>query len=203
MNYTLILISICSGLLLSACSSNHQNEQRPELQVSNPKTEIFEFPIQRFSLPYDKYLNIDSNSFIYLKEAPLDTSYMVHIMVQDSKIKGVCYLVPPSYHRDLEDFSEQKHQLIFFDGFSFRLDSSQWITLKKKIIETVYQMSDSIGSKSSCFDCPSYSIIYDNKKRGTGNSKFQMEFKVFDRFIQDSILNKFIDMRKTVVRSFQ
>lgn len=183
------------ALLLSSCDSKHREKQAEKLQVDTSLMEVFEFPIKKFSLPYDGSLNNDSNSLIYVKQVPFDTSYLLHIVAKDLQIRGIGYLVLPKFHRDLEDFYDEKHQLLFFDGLSFKLDTMQWKMIKQKTNHLISTLPDTISS-SPCFDCPSYSVIFNNKKRNTGNSNQRNSFKEYDAFIRDSLLNYFYTKKK-------
>src|SRR5690606_21911539 len=111
-------------VFVSSCNNDKPSRKQSEHpQISNSNVDIFEFPIKKFSLPYNIPLKCDSNSLIFLKQVPFDTSYLVQMVSQGKNVRGVCYMVLPSYHRDLEDFYDKEHQLLFFDGFSFLLDT--------------------------------------------------------------------------------
>lgn len=192
----LVYKTLIAALLLSACHNEHKEKQAKSQPSNNPGVEVFEFPIKRFSLPYDTSLKCDSNAMIFLKEASFDTSYLLHIVKSGSKIRGVCYIVPPSYHRDLQDFYEHEHQLLFFDGFSFRLNTGQWEMLKRATNEAISKMTDSSINSSVCYDCPGYSLIYDNKRRSTVSSQLREIFKNYDTFVRDSLINPLLAKRE-------
>jgi hypothetical protein len=179
-----------------SCNSNQKHDVKsPEQTISYAAVKVFEFPIKKFSLPYNLPLRLDSNSIIYLMQVPFDTSYLLHITNQGSKQLGVCYFVLPSHHQDLEDFSDEDHELLFFDGFSFALDNKQWDMLKRKTNETILNMPDSSNSSSQCLHCPAYVLYYNNQERSTGNSKLQANFKAYDLYIRDSLIHPMLAKR--------
>src|SRR5436190_1736218 len=187
MKHLVPYIIFVAVLLSTSCSNNSIKKITEVNKIDSSNVEVFEFPIKKFSLPYDTSIRCDSNSLIYLNQTSFDTSYLLHVSKQGQNIKGVCYMVPPSYHRDLEDFYDKEHQLLFFDGISFKLDERQWQMLKKETTDVISKMLDSSRTNSLCFDCPTYAIIFDNKKRATGGKKLRESFEMYDNFIQDSL----------------
>ncbi len=181
-------------VLFTSCSNNEQDETR-KIVKDSASVQTFLFPINKFSLPYDSHLNLDSNSVIFMKEVPFDTSYLIHVRKESSVIRGVCYMILPSFHRDLEDFKDEKQKLLFFDGFSFILDSLQWETLNKKTKETLINMTDSIPTNSSCIHCPSYTLFYNHQRRATGNSKLQGNFKSYETYLREEIVDPLLKKR--------
>lgn len=179
-------------VLFNSCDNKTPDESIGVNRIDSSDIEVFEFPIKKFSLPYGIPINCDSNSLIYLNQTPFDTSYFLHVSKRGQDIIGVCYMVPQSYHRDLEDFSDREHQLLFFDGMSFKLDSRQWQMLKRETIDVISKISDSSRTNSPCFDCPTYVIMFNNKKRATGSKSLPENFKIYDTFIRDSLINYFL-----------
>jgi|CXWL01.1.fsa_nt_gi hypothetical protein len=189
-------IVIITALLFSSCNNKHKKKEAEKPQADNSQREVVEFPIKKFSLPYDVSFCSDSNSLIYLKQVPFDTSYLLHLVKHGLQIRGICYVVLPMFHRDLEDFFDETHQLLFFDGLSFKLDSMQWKMIKQKTNDLISSLPDTVSS-SPCFDCPSYSVMFDNKKRNTGNNDKRNSFKEYDIFIRDSLLLYFYTKKKS------
>lgn len=194
MKHTLnfFLTASVSFLLMASCTNTSRESQPEKSLTDSSNLGNFSSILNKFSLPHDKLVNCDSNSLIFFKLAPFDTSYLLQIDKQNYKIKGVCYIVLPSYHRDLEDFSDQNHQVLFFDGFSFALNVKEWEVLKKRTSSTILQMPDSLKSDSPCFDCVSYSLFHNRQKRSTGNRKLKEGFENYDSFIRDTIINAFL-----------
>lgn len=188
-------IVILTASLLSSCDSKHKEKQAEKPKADSSHMEVFEFPIKKFSLPYETPISSDSNSLVYLKQVPFDTSYLLHIVDQGLQIRGICYIVLPAFHRDLEDFYDVESQLLFFDGLSFKLNAMQWEMIKQKTNHLISSLPDTISS-SPCFDCPSYSVMFDNKKRNTGNRDQRNSFKEYDTFIRDSLLLYFYAKKK-------
>lgn len=194
--FRLVLTIFIVSWLLGSCDSKHDEKKSENLQSENSHMEIFDFPIKKFSLPYDISLKGDSNSLIYLKQVPFDTSYLLHIVKQDSQIRGICYVVLPTQHRDLEDFHDQEHQLLFFDGLSFRMNNKQWEAIKKQTSQLISSLPDTTKNSSPCFDCSTFSIMFNKNKRVASNSKQRLSFKEYDVFIRDSLLYYFFTKRK-------
>lgn len=184
-------------LTLSLISCSNKKNQTENAQSDNSYTEVFEFPIKKFSLPYDITYKSDSNSLIYLKQVPFDTSYLLHIVKQGLQIRGVCYIVLPTFHRDLDDSYGEKNQLIFFDGMSFVLDSTQWTQIKRRTDHLILELQGSNnGVSSPCFDCPSYSVIFGKGRENSTNSKQRDSFREYDLFVKESLLYCFYFLRK-------
>lgn len=194
-------IVIITAPLLSSCDSKNKEKQAEKSKANSSRMEVFEFPIKKFSLPYDESFSSDSNSLIYLKQVPFDTSYLLHIVKQGSQIPGICYVVLPTFHRDLEDFYDEESQLLFFDGLSFKLDAMQWEMIKQKTNHLISNLPDTIKSSSPCFDCPTYSVIFNSKKRVTGNSNQRDNFKEYDTFIRDSVINHFLTKKESRIKT--
>ncbi|MBL0267865.1 MAG: hypothetical protein IPP99_04100 [Chitinophagaceae bacterium] len=192
---------LCIGVsltiwLLSSCESKEVKDGAKKVQSGKNLTEIFEFPITRFGLPYDMPLSCDSNSLIYLRQIPFDTSYLLHFVKRGEKIQGVCYIVPPSSHRDLGDFHDEEHQLLFFDGLSFTIGTKQWEEVKKYSNRLISSLPDSIKDSSPCFDCHSFTILFNSNKRTARNNDQQRIFREYDSFIRDNFLYPFFTKRK-------
>lgn len=198
MRLQIVTFYLASAITLLACSDKKKQDDgfKKKLKNDNAYVNVIEFPLKKFSLPYDSSFNCDSNSLIYLHQAPFDTSYIVHIRKLGQNIKGVCYIMPQSYHRSFEDFSDKEHELLFFTGLSFKLDSSQWQILKRETIEAISKMTDSIKTNSPCFDCHTYAVIFNNMRRVTGNGKLSEIFKEYDTFIRDNVINYFLNLKK-------
>lgn len=197
-----IILLLCLGTLswiTYSCNINQPGEENGVSQIQDQDTlkrGDYDFPIKKFSLPYSTPIELDTNSLIFMKEKSFDTSYLLHIHKHGSTVQGVCYIVLPSFHRDLEDYYDEKNKLLFFDGFSFNLNINQWERLREKTIDAIVHMSDSIRSISTCLHCPSYSLYFNKQKRETGNSKLQENFRDYDTFILDTIIYPILAKRK-------
>jgi hypothetical protein len=179
--------------LFSSCKDDFKKVESPSIEQTN--NNVIEFPLERFNLLYKSLVASKSNNLVYLKQVPFDTSYLIHIIDEGFRVLGVCYLVLPDDHRDFEDFSDEKTQLLFFSGLSFKLDIQQWETIKKKTRFLISSFSDTTNN-SPCFDCPSYSVFFGSEKRNSRNNEQRAIFEKYDSFVRDSLLQPLYIKRK-------
>jgi hypothetical protein len=171
------------------------NTNSVKAQTSKSNIEVFEHPIQKFSLPYDTSFILDSNNLIFSKQVPFDTSYVIHLLSGKTGLLGVCYLILPSYHRDFEDYYDETSRLVFFDGFSFKLNEKDWNELKVQTREIMRTIPDTTDKPSPCFDCKSYSLFYDKRKINSMNGAMRKKFTSYDSFIYNKIIARFNSKR--------
>jgi hypothetical protein len=88
--------------------------------------------LRTFSLQISEPMVYDSNSFIFYCRSNYDTSFLIEIKKDRKNCRGVCYQVLPNYHRFMTDFANDTSRLLFFEGYSFVIDSVIWNKLTDK-----------------------------------------------------------------------
>lgn len=194
----LFVIILVSLTFLQSCSETGKDVKDKIVPVKNKAENIWviESPLKKWVPSYDSLFATDTNNFIFLKEAYNDTCFLIYIKQQDSIARGMCYILLPELHRGFEDYQDKGHELLFFEGLSFKLGNLEWNNIKKITTNTIKQMSDSVYNKSNCLHCPYYNIIFKGSQRSTGNSQLQDEFVKYETLIRINIINKFLQQKK-------
>lgn len=187
MNFIALLILF---VLVQSCNNNRQTE------LNNYRNEKIDSTFIRFGLPYSD-LTIDSNSLIFYSMRNFDTSFLVHFKKQDTGISGVYYEVLPTYHRNQKDYRSQESKLLFFEGFTFRIDTIKWQAIKRKLTFNLLQQDSSLAIKS-CTDCPKFLLAY-NYKTVHSDYKNRKNLEEFAKFLKDSCLNLFLAQRHPIL----
>jgi hypothetical protein len=167
----------------------------PESAISDTASGM-DIIVKKFSLSYPKNLNVDSNTLIYCYSKPLDTSFLIHIVKKSDQINVVYYEILPDYHRSINDFADTKSELLFFEGYSFKIDSVIWdqIKIAAQKLTTIKPTASKAGG---CADCGFCSIYYDyNFKLSDRASRPQ--YDSFTKFLRDSLLYQVINKRKPI-----
>jgi hypothetical protein len=138
--------------------------------------------LSRFSLNYKSNLICDSNSLIYYKSVPFDTSFIIHIVKEDTLFKGVCYFVPRINNQGLF-FDESSKNGFLFGGFNFILNMQEWQKIK-----TEYKNLQLLLEKKVCFDCLFMFVSTD----GHIKSGYLENKNPFDDFILKEVIHFYL-----------
>jgi hypothetical protein len=181
------------GLLVSSC-----NEKQNHTVKRDENSKAKEYWAEKFSLPVNVNVEADSTSFLFLKSAPFDTSFLLQLQVKDALVKGVYYEVLPSYHRNLNDYLDTSSKLIAFEGMSFRISSLDWnkITGNSKLIPS--SDSNDLKNEKPCADCPFYFLSYNNRMT-IGVSKNENQFEKYVAFLKNDLIYKLKTYRKPIL----
>ncbi len=156
----------------------------------------FNFIRKKFGLPYSEDYRLDSNSLVFYGTRTFDTSFLIELKQTASKVNGVYYEVLHTYHNNVNDFSIEENQLLFFEGYSFTLDTAKWEKIRA-LAQKMLTIDTSIYSNNGCRDCPEYVLCY-NLKIGKSNKENQTKYDTFYIFLKDLFLENFIQRRKLV-----
>jgi hypothetical protein len=151
--------------------------------------------IEKYSLPFDKSGEIDSSDFYFSYSGFYDTSFLLHLYKEDTSITGTLYEILPNYHRSDDDYSDEQSKLLFFEGYSFKIDSAVWNVIISNARNEFSENVDTPGKNEACNDCPFYLITYDLKIKKS-NSGNRVAFTVFAKYLKDSLLNQYIIKRQ-------
>ena len=188
MRSTLFVITILFSL--SACRNNGAGDRLLRKDTLSFRTDPI---VGKFTLPYNQQVYADSNSLIFYYTKAFDTSFLVHLRKSNDEIVGTYYQTLPEIHRDLEGYSDDDTKFLFFDGFSFVINTRIWDSIKNSASELLSK-DDSVRSKV-CFDCTSYflayntEILYDNKDN-------EIYFKKLSEYLKTTVIDKINRIRQ-------
>jgi hypothetical protein len=193
MKKVFILMSILS-LFYVGCKEESNSPQSTISPYNSSNDSLFNSVIRQFALPYPENFRLDSNTIIFYGSRPFDTSFLIHLKKETQKITGVYYEVIPTYHNDLNNYAVSASKLLFFEGYSFILDSSKWKEVKD---QTTKLLSDSttFNIKEACRDCEVYGLYYDSKSNIGNITKYRPYYK----FFKEAFLDSFILRRKPIM----
>lgn len=180
----LILVVFFALVFVPGCKSKgpYQLQER-----KHPVTLNQDALIKKFCLPYDENFLTDSNSLIFYHTQSFDTNYLIHIKYINGDVVGSYYETLPKFHRDLEGYDEKDIQILFFDGFSFKIDGKRWDNIK--FIANEMHINDSSTQSKLCFDCDSYFLAYNSRVWYDSRENSQKLTKIND-YLKASIIDK-------------
>jgi hypothetical protein len=153
--------------------------------------------LKTFGLIYPNDLKFDSNALLFYCSRTYDTSSLVYIQKENSVIQGVFYMMLPNYHRYITDYADKKSNLLFFEGYSFTVDSTIWQSLRKQA-DSIFQYKDNKNIKLKYTDGATYALYYNLQSRH-GNSYDETVYEGFDKYLKEVLLNKFMQERKPIM----
>jgi len=185
------IISIIGGSCHDA-----QSEQEAQQSVTNrgipPRLSSY---IRKFSLPYDEHSGADSNTFFFYYSGHFDTSFLVHLHKEDTVVNGVLYEILSTYHRDDGDYADQQNKLLFFEGYSFKINSERWDDIINNARDKLLIERGTPLRNEACADCAFYFFAYAFNTRSS-NSINRVSFEEYAKFLKDSLLHQFIIKRQ-------
>lgn len=190
----ILLVSI--NLLWLGCSDKSTT---PDDKKGLSKVEIDSLSkavLQKFAISSDEYKN-DSNCLSFYCCRNYDTTTLIQIKKHEQTVSGVYYQILPTYHRFITDYADRNTKLLFFEGFSFTIDSTEWqsivnqakLVLQEKINMDVPKVTDAT----------TYGLLYNHQIQQGRSGAGDVIFDKFDRFLMDSFLDKFIQARKPII----
>jgi hypothetical protein len=190
-----VILLVCIHLLWLGCSDK---STIPDVKKGLSKMEIDSLSkavLQKFSISGDDYKN-DSNCLSFYCCRNYDTTTLFQIMKHEQTISGIYYQILPTYHRFITDYADRDTKLLFFEGFSFTIDSTERqsivnqakLVLQEKINMNVPRVTD--GN--------TYGLLYNGQIQRGRTGAGDVIFDRFDRFLKDSIVDKFIQARKPI-----
>lgn len=148
--------------------------------------------ISKFYPVSDRIL-LDSNSMIFSCVRTFDTSSLIHIQLYGGHFKVRYYEMLPAYHQNINDFSNENNELLFFEGYSFTIDSIIW---KKVILKAEEVLQASVSSERLRYKDASYYALYSGTQQRKGDSNDEDLFEGFDAFLKALFLQRCINARK-------
>ena len=182
-------------IIASSCFDQKYKEKVAENSLK-PNVPVFiNSIINKFSLPYNKEAGVDSNSLIFFGRHNFDTSFFVQLYKEASTVNGILYQIIPIYHSDDENYADTTNRLLFFEGYSFKIDSIKWMHILNRAKSNLLSNKDTVSKDQVCLDCPFYFILHDSKILSSSNNN-RILFQTYERYLKDSLLNHFIVQRE-------
>jgi hypothetical protein len=153
--------------------------------------------IRTFALSNSEHMKFDSSSLVFYCSRAYDTSSLLELEIQKNLIRGVYYVILPEYHRFLTDYADTSSKLIFFEGYSFTIDSAVWISVTNQA-KIILQKKEELSKGEKYTDGATYALYYNNQS-SHGNSNNETAYENFDKFLKDSFLGRFMQARKPIM----
>ncbi len=191
-----VILLVCIHLLLLGCSDKSttlaDNKGLSKVEIDSLSKAV----LQKFSISGDEYKN-DSNSLSFYCCRNYDTITLIQIKKQKQTLSGVFYRILPTYHRFITDYADRNAKLIFFEGFSFTIDSTEWQSI---VNQARLVLQEKINMNVPKFtDATTYGLLYNHQIQQGRSGAGDVIFDKFDRFLKDSFLDKFIQARKPII----
>lgn len=167
------------------------------MKESNSIPERWKSEIDKFSIRLDSKMP-DENELLFLCSRVFDTSYLIHLRKERDRTIGTFYEILPTYHRNINDFADENDQLLFFEGYSFKIDSARWAKVAEIANKIVNKKVDTVPKYTSCIECPSYYLMH-NSKRAFRVDDNVNDFELFAKYLSDSLLSKYVSKWKPVL----
>jgi hypothetical protein len=200
MNYNSRIVALLLTVIFFArCSSNNNSNEGSKVSDQKQNAGRFERELlTKFALPYSTDFIVDSNALIFYCARNFDTSSLIHIQYIKPEIKGIYYQVLPTYHQNVNDFATEENNLLFFEGYSFVLDSSTWLQVKNRAV-VILGMKDSLTKADKYIDDTKYGLLH-NSQALYGDGNYEDLYSEFDSFLKRKFLQKIIYSRKPTMK---
>jgi hypothetical protein len=190
------VLIIC--LLCLACHDDKIKSADKSFVVKPTDDSATKAIMETFGLPYPDDLKLDSNALLFYCARSYDTSSLIYLQRNSKGIQGVFYLMLPTYHRFIIDYADQKSKLLFFEGYSFIIDSMTWKNIRTQA-DTILRFKDSSDKHLHYVDGSRYAIYY-NLQYKHGDSNNEILYEGFDKFLKNTFLNEFLRARKPIMQ---
>ncbi|MBS1918615.1 MAG: hypothetical protein JST17_00010 [Bacteroidetes bacterium] len=183
-----IVFILFMSFLQYSCKEESNNANRSiESQNTDSSLNVL---MKKFELSDPATFKSDSNSLVFYCTRSFDTSFLLHLKKEQDGINGIYYEVLPSYHNNVNDVIIGENHLLFFEGYNFTIDSSEWQIIKSKTVDLLNDTS--FKNNPGCRDCIEYGLSYNLKSKTDNGTKYAPFYK----FLKVLFLEKFIQERK-------
>ena len=122
---------------------------------------------------------------------PFDTSFLIHLKREPKTITGMYYEVIPIYHNEFKNFAVPENKLLFYEGYSFMLESSEWQEIEDQVDKLLSEKAP-FDINVGCMDCELYGLHHSNRSIIGGTTTY----KPLYQFLKGRFLDRFITKRK-------
>jgi hypothetical protein len=190
-----VILLVCIHLLWLGCSDKRttsvDNKGFSKVEIDS----LSKVVLQKFSINGDEYKN-DSNCLSFYCCRNYDTTTLIQIKKHEQILSGVFYQILPTYHRFITDYADRNTRLLFFEGYSFIIDSTEWqsiVNQAKLVLQEEINMN-----VPKVTDATTYGLLYNYQIQQGRSGAGDVIFDKFDRFLKDFIVDKFIQARKPI-----
>lgn len=202
----LVYFNLFALIFLSSCHQGNKNQATkvPEPYPGVKTTSVLpaddslsRLVLQTFGLPYSNATKFDSNSLIFSCSRAYDTSSLIEMTRKGKLVKCVYYEILPEYHRFMTDYADTSSKLIFFEGYSFTIDTATWKSVVDRT-QIVFQAETGPNKNSKYTDGTTYALYFNGRSRH-GNSNDEALFEKFDSFLKSQFLDKYRRLKKPIM----
>jgi hypothetical protein len=195
-----VLLFVLSMLIITCGEQKEHSDEKP-IVATQARDSALETIMKKFSLPYCADSMVDENSLIFFCSRTFDTSSLIVLKKNHERVDGVFYEILPTYHTYANDFADPKANVLFFEGYSFIVDSLIWDLVREQA-QSILKGKDSLNRGPKYVDGKSFTL-YHNFENCKGNSADEVVFERFDKFLKQSFLKKIIQSRKPIMRKIK
>jgi len=152
--------------------------------------------MEGFGIPYSRNLMADTALFVFFYSQPGDTSSLIEIRPEKDIIRGMYYEILPNFHHFVTDYKDTTSKLIFFEGYSFVLDSAQWRSLVGQANE-IFEEKEKPNTGLKWTDASTYALYYGGQSRH-GGPEGRASFEKLNNLLNDLFLNRYRGLRKPI-----
>lgn len=176
---------------LSYSCQEKNNAKENIINQNNPyEDSTFRVVMNKFGLPQQQINRPDSNTLVFYCLRSFDSSFLIQLRQAPNGINGAYYVEMPSYY-DVNDRGAEENQLLFFEGYTFTIDSEKWQIIKDKAEE--FLRDTTFKNSPDCRDCKEYGLSYDFKSK----IDYGIKYESFYRLLKEQFLEKFIQKRRS------
>ena len=107
------------------------------------------------------------------------------------------YEILPEYHRFRTDFADKSSKLIFFEGYSFTIDSTNASFITQQARKVLLSSEDK-PKANKYTDGSTYALFFGGESRH-GNSNNYSSFEEFYLFLKVHFLDNYLHLRKPIM----
>lgn len=195
--YKFSALVLLTSSLFTKCGNREDQPIAKTGTIISTKDSISKLMMQTFELPYFENMNFDSGSLVFYCSRAYDTSSLIEIKEEKNLIRGVYYEILPEYHRFVTDYADTSSKLIFFEGYSFAIDTATWKSVTDQA-KAVLQEKEGWNKNLKYTDGATYALYYGGQSRH-GNSNDEASFVKFDQFLKRRFLERYKQLRKPIM----
>lgn len=188
-------------ILFATCNEQQKYSNEKRIVTTQERDTTLESIIKKFSLFYNPDSIVDENSLIFFCSRTFDTSSLIVLKKSHGRINGAYYEILPTYHKYVNDFADPENNLLFFEGYSFIIDSLTWTSVHEAA-RLLLSEKDRFNKGGHYVDGKAFAL-YHNFENCAGNSSDEFVFEKFDKFLKQSFLEKIIKARQPIMRKIK
>lgn len=189
-NKIFFVLFLC--FLYYGCREKNNNPgESTVIQNNQYEDSTLRVAMRKFGLSYQQRNNqSDSSSLVFYCLKSFDSSFLIHLRQEQNGISGAYFVETNSYY-NANDYAAQENYLLFFEGYSFTLDSIKWRLIKSNAEELLRDTS--FRNSPGCRDCKEYGLSYNFKSKVDNGLKYEP----FYTFLKELLLENFIEKRRS------